>query len=232
MAERRVVLVVVRDDDGALDQGAPEHPGPGRQLQAADPLAAALAADPGVMREPQVPGRGVDEVDHRAVGIEQPGGLLDGDRQQLVDPARTPPSGSGLGGVGSSLARVGRRSGWGGHRREDTTGPPRAGIAVRPMAATSSGRCAASTASPAARRASVEVGSVSLVRRAAGAPRRRCRHDTARLTGHHHVARSRPRCSLPERRSAPPTSSSAPPSSASRWRPATSTRRWAACCSR
>ena len=128
MAERGVVLVVVRDHDGPLDQRSPEHAGAGRELQAADPFAAALAPDTGVVREAQVPGGRVDQVDHCAVSVEEPGGLFDGHRQQLVDPARAT--------VGVGRGRVGldrtRRSGWGGHRREDTTGPPRAGIAVRP----------------------------------------------------------------------------------------------------
>ena len=116
--------VVIGDDDPALDDRAPEHPGAGSQLEAADPGATAWALDAGIVRETQVPGRGVHEVDHRAIGVEQPGGFLDGFGEQLVDAARAPV------GIGRGVAL---RSGRGCHRREDTTRPLRTGIAVRPV---------------------------------------------------------------------------------------------------
>jgi hypothetical protein len=123
VAEGRVRAVVIGGDDPALDDGPSEHPGARGELEAADPRAATRALDAGIVRESQVPGRGVDQVDHRAVGIEQTGGFLDGLGEQLVDAAHAPF------GVDRD---VWMRSGRGGLRREDTTRPPRAGIAVRP----------------------------------------------------------------------------------------------------
>ena len=63
----------------------PNIPTPTGRSMRADPVPAAPAADAGVVGEAQVAGRRVDEVDHRAVGIEQAGGLVDGGLEQLVD---------------------------------------------------------------------------------------------------------------------------------------------------
>jgi hypothetical protein len=85
--EGRVVAVVVRHHDGAFGHRAPEHADARRKIDRADPFARLGALDAGVVGELQVPGRGVDEVDHRAVGIEQLGGLRDRGRQQVVKDA-------------------------------------------------------------------------------------------------------------------------------------------------
>ena len=84
--ERRVVEVVARSGrPRARRRPARTCPTPtGRSIDA-DPLPAARAADAGVVGEAEVAGGRVEEVDHRAVGVEEAGGLVDGRDQQLVD---------------------------------------------------------------------------------------------------------------------------------------------------
>ena len=102
-------------------------PGADRQVDRAHQLAAALAPDPGVMGEPEMAGGRIDEVDHRAVGLEQARGLVDGRDEQLVDVARTAVGVvAGVAGGGScpGRPRVERArpvSAW--SRPEDTTRP-------------------------------------------------------------------------------------------------------------
>ncbi len=66
--ERRVGLVVARHDDSPLGDGPPEHPGPDFDLDGANPIAAAVVRDAGVVGEPENPRRLVEEVGHGAVG--------------------------------------------------------------------------------------------------------------------------------------------------------------------
>ena len=65
--------VVAGEDHGPFGDGAPEHARAGGELDGTDEAAAPWAPDPGVVREAQLPGRRIHEVDHRAVGIEQAG---------------------------------------------------------------------------------------------------------------------------------------------------------------
>ena len=165
VGRRRVVEggvreVVAGQDDLARGHGLAEHARPDRQPDRADPVAAALAPDAGIVGEAQVPGRRVHEVDHRPVGLEEPGGLGDAPRSAGRGSRRAPPSGSwrpmavgrgrrGLGGDGvrRGAAAVGRGSSRAPGLIVATT---RGYAALRehghrrsPMASTSSGRCPA-----------------------------------------------------------------------------------------
>ena len=62
----------------ALGDRPPEHPDADRQVDRAHPRSAAPALDARVVGEAEVTGGRVDEVDHRAVGLEQARGLGDG----------------------------------------------------------------------------------------------------------------------------------------------------------
>ena len=117
MVERRVDEVVVGADHGAPLDGIPEHAGPDRQPDRADPRPAAGAADAGVVREPKVPGLRIEDVDHRPVGLEQARRLGDGGDQLVVGlavPAVGIAPGGGLRPCGGPAVRRGdrlRRSG-------------------------------------------------------------------------------------------------------------------------
>ena len=176
----------------------PEHPGPGRELESADPVAAALAADAGVVGEAQVPGRRVDRGRpsrrrHRGAGRPP---------RRRRSAGRGPPArrrdraSSGRHGIASHRVRRQVRStqstqacagdGVGGALigREDTTGFADAGIAVRPMAATSSGRDGdrrrPGDASAGSMRASVRSVGVPCRARRRRVPRPTMPHDTDR----------------------------------------------------
>ncbi len=84
MRERGVGEVVAGEDDPTLGDRLPEQPDADGQVDRADPLAAAPAADPGVVREAEAAGGRVDQVDHRPVRIEEAGGLLHRGNEQLV----------------------------------------------------------------------------------------------------------------------------------------------------
>ena len=83
--EGRVGLVVARHDDAALGDRPSEHPGPDLDLDGTDPVAAAVVGDARVVGEPQDPRRLVQDVGHRAVGLEEPGGFFDGAAEDRVD---------------------------------------------------------------------------------------------------------------------------------------------------
>ena len=89
VVERLVGQVVARQDHRSPLDREPEHPRPDGQVDRADPFATALAPDAGVVGEAKVPGRRIDEVDDRAVGIEKARRLVDGGDQELVDVACT-----------------------------------------------------------------------------------------------------------------------------------------------
>ena len=145
--EGGVIHVVAGHHHGPLRDRPPEHPDADREVDAADPVPAAPAADARVVGEAQVTGRRVDEVDHRAVGIEQPGGLVDGGLEQLVDLAAAAVRvGAGRAWARRRLGAVGRRPvrsrrgaaarrvrglWWEWSRAEDTRPPRSDGIAVR-----------------------------------------------------------------------------------------------------
>ena len=105
--EGGIVRVVIGLDHRAVGHGPAEHPGSDRQLDPPDPAAAPRAPDPRVEREAQDAGVRVEQVDHRAVRVEQAGGLVDGAHEQGVDgrsvggdrrvDARHRPSGSASG---------------------------------------------------------------------------------------------------------------------------------------
>ena len=148
MVEGRVGEVVAGQDDGALGDGPAEDADPDRQVDRAHPGATASALDARVMGEPEMAGRRVHEVDHRAVGVEQPGCLGDRGDQQVVDLAATAigvPAGAPTIAWLSGRGRGGRRGGTGGRRwraagaaswsgssrSEDTAPSACGGIAVR-----------------------------------------------------------------------------------------------------
>ena len=85
--ERGVGRVVRRDDHAAGSDRPAEHADARRELESADPRACARSLDASVMSEAQVAALGIDQVDHRPVGIEQSGGLLDRGGEQAVDGA-------------------------------------------------------------------------------------------------------------------------------------------------
>ena len=115
VVEGRILEVVIGEDHPTRRHGLAEHAGPDRELDRAHPRAAAAAADPGVVREAEVPGRRVDQVDHRPVRLEQTGGLGDGRDQLLVDRASAAVRVMGAVPVGlrgrSGVARAGGISG-------------------------------------------------------------------------------------------------------------------------
>ena len=142
-----------RDPRGSRRSGRPrgchrlaEHARPDRQPDRADPVAAALAPDPGIVGEAQVAGRRVHEVDHRAVGLEQPRRSRRRPRSagRGSRPAHHPDRGSDGRWTRAPRARGRRRPGqdrgagrlvarawsvW--PRPEDTPRPRRTGMAVR-----------------------------------------------------------------------------------------------------
>ena len=87
VSEGLVGEIVAGQDDRTHLDSAPEHPHADGQVDRAHPVAAALAPDPGVVREAEMPGGRIDEVDHRPVGLEQAGRLVDGRDEQVVDVA-------------------------------------------------------------------------------------------------------------------------------------------------
>ena len=88
--EALVAAVIGRDDQLALLCGVTEDADPDRERQVPNQLLRLRVADAGVHREPHE--AVVDEVDHRAVGVEQASHLLDGMREH-----RQRGRGSGLG---------------------------------------------------------------------------------------------------------------------------------------
>ena len=83
--EGRVVRVVIGLDDRTIGNGSAEHSRSDRQLDPPDPAAAARAADAGIEREAQDAGVGVEQVDHRAVRVQEAGGLVDRAHEHRVD---------------------------------------------------------------------------------------------------------------------------------------------------
>ena len=82
------LAVVAGHHHGTVGDGTTEHADARREVDGPDPLARACALDPGIVRELEVAGGGIDEVDHRAVHFEESRGLLDRRREQPVDQAR------------------------------------------------------------------------------------------------------------------------------------------------
>ncbi len=83
MGERSVGLVVGRRDHPSVAHGDPEHPGTDREPQPADPAPERRVCDAGVVGPAKGRPVGLDEVDHRPVGLEEPGGFLDGALEQF-----------------------------------------------------------------------------------------------------------------------------------------------------
>ncbi len=83
--EGRIVRVVIGLDHRTIGHRPAEHPRSDRQLDPADPAAASRAPDAGVEREAQDIGVGVEQVDHRAVRVEEAGCLVHRAHEQGVD---------------------------------------------------------------------------------------------------------------------------------------------------
>ena len=234
VGEGRVGEVVTGQDHGPLGDRPAEHPDADGQVDRADPCPAAPAADPRVVGEAKVAGRRVDQVDHRAIGVEQAGRLVDGGDQELVDVAgaavRVDGGPARLVGRGSAGPPRGGRAapGWAWSPGEDTTRPREAaspfadgGYVIRPMRPSSLDGPARDVRPP-------PVAVACPPRR--GAARATMRPDAGDPPGR--ASREvHPDVRLPHPPPHRPMSSSAPPSSRSPWRPATSTPRSAACCS-
>ena len=122
---RRVVL---GDQDPPLGDGSTEEADSRRQLQAPDGAPPAGIGDPGVVGELQLSGRGVEEVGHRAVGMEEPSRLLEG-----VVEDRVVLRGDQLGG--------GERAGCGDLRRGDRLLRPRGPLRRRAIPGGRRPRC-------------------------------------------------------------------------------------------
>ena len=106
MVERRIVEVVVGEDDRASRDGAAEHPGPDRRAGSSGPTRGCARLMPASCAKRRCPVAGSSEVDHRAVRLEQARGLLDRRDQLVVEPP-SPPSGSRA--AARDAARDGRR---------------------------------------------------------------------------------------------------------------------------
>ena len=202
----------------------PNIPTPtGRSIERTQ-FAAAPAADAGVVGEAQVAGRRVDEVDHRAVGIEQPGGLLDGGRRaargcrRCRRRGRPAPRRAGARRLGAASCRRSRPDPadarrprdacaapwWAWSRAEDTTASAKRGIAVRRWRLRHPAEAADCPRDEARRgRASAPIrGRLPTVRR--GPARPTMRPDAGHPPGTTTVTeRSHHRCSPPAPRSAP-----------------------------
>ena len=74
--EPLVGRVVAGDDDPPVGDRLAEHPDPDRELERPHPVVRSQLGDPRRVHEPEHPALWIEEVQERAVGAEQPGGLL------------------------------------------------------------------------------------------------------------------------------------------------------------
>ena len=107
MGEGVVIEVVAGHHHRPVGDRASEHADPDGQVDGADPGPAAAASDAGVVGEAQMTRRRIDDVDHRAIGIQQARGLVDGGLEQLVDLADAAVR-IGSGRLGCPVRAVGR----------------------------------------------------------------------------------------------------------------------------
>ena len=90
MGKRVVVDVVVGDHDRSIRNRAAHHASADGEPDPAQPTAGPFVVNPGVEAETQDLRLRVQQVDHRAVGVEQAGGFLDGALQQRLNGRSVP----------------------------------------------------------------------------------------------------------------------------------------------